>query len=265
MSDVKDLLIIFLFIFFVIKYVLLTKEMVKQREYFINVLNHDLRVSTLAQIRGLELLTKKNLTNNYAINLISEINESCKFTFDMITMLLKTYKFENGEQVEDFETIDLTNLLDNVCSNLNYLTSEKFVQINKKISNSCRIEANQEDLSKALSNILLTIVSNAHRNSYVNLFVKNKMNKVEIIINYQGIPLSEEEYNRMYSNKTHFSTVGNGIRMNLCKKIIDFHNGNVLFYSNKKGENTFKVIIPQKQLGCVLKIPSISVLQPYKQ
>ena len=31
--------------------------------------------------------------------LITDINESCKYSLDMINMLLNTYRYENGEQV----------------------------------------------------------------------------------------------------------------------------------------------------------------------
>ena len=63
MSIVKDLCLIAMFLFLIIKYILLYQDMLKQREYFIETLSHDLRVSTIAQIRGLELL-KKNVSQN---------------------------------------------------------------------------------------------------------------------------------------------------------------------------------------------------------
>ncbi len=66
-----------------------------QRENFIKTLSHDIRVSTLAQIRGLDLLQSKYSQEE----LITDINESCKYSLDMINMLLNTYRYENGEQV----------------------------------------------------------------------------------------------------------------------------------------------------------------------
>ena len=56
------------------KYRRIKNEMLKQREYFINTLSHDLRVSTLAQIRGLDLL--KN--DEEQQELVSDIHISLK-------------------------------------------------------------------------------------------------------------------------------------------------------------------------------------------
>ena len=45
--------------------------MIKERDYFINTLSHDLRVSTIAQIRGLDLLEKDSNNNE----LLTEIKK----------------------------------------------------------------------------------------------------------------------------------------------------------------------------------------------
>ena len=89
MSIVKDLCLVAMFLFLIIKYLLLYRDMLKQREYFVETLSHDLRVSTIAQIRGLDLLKKNALQNDNNLELISEIDKSCKFTLDMMTMLLQ--------------------------------------------------------------------------------------------------------------------------------------------------------------------------------
>ena len=86
MSIAKDLLfiIVLLILFFVLRRNLSLKyELFSQRENFIKTLSHDIRVSTLAQIRGLDLLQEKYNQEE----LIFDINESCKYSLDMINML----------------------------------------------------------------------------------------------------------------------------------------------------------------------------------
>ena len=93
MDVVKDLLLLVLFLIIIFKYIMLYKSMLKERNYLINTLSHDLRVSTIAQIRGLDILQK-----NYAQEeLIQEINNSCHFTLDMINVILNTYRYKKGE------------------------------------------------------------------------------------------------------------------------------------------------------------------------
>ena len=106
MSIVKDLLLIILFVIMLLKYISLYKFCLKQRELFIETLSHDLRVATIAQIRGLELLEKNN-SGVVLKDLIQEIKNSCKFSLDMICMLLNTYKYEKGEQVLNCKNLPL--------------------------------------------------------------------------------------------------------------------------------------------------------------
>ena len=61
-------------------------EIEKQKEYFIETLVHDLKVPTLAQYRGLELLENEvvgNLSEEQK-ELVSQIKYSCKYILDMI-------------------------------------------------------------------------------------------------------------------------------------------------------------------------------------
>ena len=83
MSIVKDLCLVAMFLFLIIKYLLLYRDMLKQREYFVETLSHDLRVSTIAQIRGLELL-EKQLSQDRNEDLIREIRNTSKFSLSLV-------------------------------------------------------------------------------------------------------------------------------------------------------------------------------------
>ena len=103
----------------------LRKAYLNQREYFIKVLSHDLRVANIAHIRGLELLEKV-----YSSDLILDIKESCKYSLDMISMLLNIYRFEKGEQILDYEYFNPNLLITECCKNFSDKISEKAIFIN---------------------------------------------------------------------------------------------------------------------------------------
>ena len=76
------------------------KEIENQREYFIKTLIHDMKVPTIAQLRGMELLEKGILgnINDEQRSLISEIMGSCNYVLEMISNVLSAYRLENGEK-----------------------------------------------------------------------------------------------------------------------------------------------------------------------
>ena len=226
MSIVKDVLLILLLLIIFIKYVSLRRKVVSQQEFFINTLSHDLRISTIAQLRGVELLEKCHKSE-----LINEIKESCKFSLEIINSLLNTYKFEKGESVLNFENFKISNNLFSINTSLQQFIGEKNLQICKNIDSQLIIYADKTNIQKAFQILLNTAILYANKNSLINIVVRKKMNNIEFSIFYKGQFLSEEEYNRMFSKKLRFSAVGQGIKIQLLKKIIDFHRG---FISAKK-------------------------------
>ena len=75
------------------------KEIERQKEYFIETLIHDLKVPTIAQLRGLELLQKGTfgIINNDQKEILNNITDSCQYILTMISMVLNTYRFENSK------------------------------------------------------------------------------------------------------------------------------------------------------------------------
>ena len=237
---------------FIKKYFILKNKLISQREYFINVLSHDLRVSTLAQLRGVEILGKM-LSGQEQKELLVNIDESCKYTLDMISMLLNTYRYENGEQILNYEKICLDELLFDCAKQVEKLANAKRVEIIcKKISPIHHIEADRTGMSRVLVNLLSAAIVNSEDKSDIILTVSNNGESVKFSLGYKGKFLTEEEFCRMFSNNSIFSTVGHGIRMNFCKKIVEFHGGEINVFKSDKKINSFTFTIPvKKQEHCL--------------
>lgn len=259
MSIVKDLLLVAFFFAIVVNYILLYKKMLKQQKYFIETLSHDLRVSTLAQFRGVELLqkvSKNELTDN--------IMDSCKYTLDMINMLLSTYRFEAGEAVLNYEFFNLSKLILDSSDLVRNLADEKNIQFCYDFQNNDCIEADESSLFKALTILFSVSIFHAKFGSVVSCCLEKSQDSFEIKITYEGQSLTEEECRRMFSNNPRFSTVGHGIKMYLCKKIVEFHAGKIKVINNSERNNSFVVQLPEYKKQKSSKIALLSLLQCFK-
>lgn len=221
----------------------LIKVQKQERECYVKTLNHDLRVATLAQIRALDLLYKT--CNDEQKDLVEDISDSCKYSLEMISCLLNTYRFDNGEQILKYSIFNLTELLNKSVSNIKDLYSLKDFNFQIEAVPENYIEADREMLSKLLNILLVTSVTNSSVQSLKVLVKKNKLNYIVSLI-YKGNPISEEEYRRMFLNEPSYTTVGNGIRMFFCKKIIDFHGGTIRVLRDKN-LNKFTFTLPLKK------------------
>ena len=257
MSIVKDLLLIFVLIVCFFLY----KKMKNEREYFINTLSHDLRVSTIAQIRGLELLENKSL-NNLDFELIKEINNSCKFTFEMINMLLNKYKYENNEKILKYEYFNLAELINLSYKKIFALSFDKNISFIFDLDNYIISYADKDSIQKVISLLFEIAINNAIDTSSITIQTKQKNHMQEISIVYQGKSLTDEEIKRMFNNKSHFSTVGEGIRLEFCKKIIDFHKGKIFIKNLGNNLNCFTIALPIKNGNILIENFCSRELQP---
>lgn len=244
MSIVKDLLFIFLILFSTIYSYYQYKKRIDEKEYFIKTLSHDLRVSAIAQIRGLELL-KKNIQNpDFQNELINNINDSCEFSLDMITTLINTYRYERKERVLEYRYFSFNNFIFEIVQKINKIALEKDIRFNYDFDNSIFFEADYYALSKAFMGVLTTTLIYADAHSNVKIKAKKTNSFLEIGIIYKGKPLTEEETRRMFSQNPKFSIVGQGIKMYFCKKIIDFHKGSIKVYNHLSNINSFLIKLP---------------------
>lgn len=250
MSIAKGLiLLIFLVMFFII--IALKRENLKQKDFFIKTLSHDFRVATLAQLRGIEILSKSINFDTKQAELIDEIDKSCRYSLDMISMLMNTYLFENGKQIVNFENFMLCEVLNTIFKTVENQLKEKNIDLFFDLDNSLRINMDKNLTFKLILNLITTAISYAESNSIIKLSSKINNNLWEFNITYCGKALSEEECGRMFSCKTHFSTVGHGIKMFFCKKIVDFHKGKIFVKNFSEKLNSFTFYIPQKQKNSI--------------
>lgn len=240
---IKDFLLIGILLIIIVRCILLHKEIKTQREYFIDTLSHNIRVSVIAQIRGLDIL-QKELVNTEASILVDEINKGCKYTFDMITMILNTYRYQNREQILNYESVNLKEVISSSCKQLAFIADEKNIIFNCELGKDSIIEADKYGINKAIYTLVSTAIYNSSKNKPIYIKTKTQEKLFEISVIYHGKSLTDDECKRIYSYNSKFSTVGHGIKMHLCKKIIDYHHGKLIIKNCGENINSFSIQLP---------------------
>ena len=260
MSIVKGLILIVFFIM-LYKINLLKKENIEQKDFFIRTLSHDFRVATIAQLRGLEILNKISQFDSRQMELLTEINNSCLYSLDMISMLQNTYDFEYGKQFLKLDFFRLQNVFDNVLKKTNQSLQEKNISLRFENISYQNIIGDESMVHKLILLLLLTAIDYSEANSIILMSSNLENEKWKFSLTYSGKTLTDEEIGRMFSLKTYYSTVGHGIKMHLCKKIVDFHKGRIYVKKVSKNINSFTFEIPQKEKREIWKSPLIADIQ----
>ena len=239
------------------------KEIERQKEYFIETLIHDLKVPTLAQLRGLELIQNGTVgeINADQKELISNITESCKYILTMISMVLNTYRYESQRNSLYYEKFDLQDIVVKSFEEISNLAKEKNIDfVYQANGDNTYLEADKEELKKVIINLLNNAVVYSAVGEKIVVKIECENNNLTFSVSSKGISLSNKEcinlFERTSEKNPKYTTVGHGISLYLCKKIIDVHNGKIFASTDGNLTNTFTFVIPQFRQKILPKRPA---------
>lgn len=244
MSIVKDLLFFSPFICLLFVHIKMKFEYEEQRKFFINILSHDFKVSTLAQARGTELLKK----NNASDELIQELQSSCNFILEMINTLIQIYG--NSKIRLNNEMFDIEKLLLLIFTEYNLIAEDKNIDFYYKIDGPPCICTDKEYIYKLVKSLVAITICYARKNNSICCDIKTSDKKIHLFFIYKGVSLS-----KINNKNIFFTPVGMAIKFNLCKKIIHVLGGRLDIKRFEDNIHSISIALPIKPLTCTSKTP----------
>ena len=217
---------------------LLIKKINNQKDNFINILNHDLRIPIIAQVRALELLSKEKTgkLNHFQKDLISQTEQSCRYILNLTSLIINTYKIENNSFKLIYEKFNISDIIISCFDELLPTASEKNITFEYDSNNKdIFIVADKIELKRVLLNLLVTQITYACKGDKLSVILFAEGNKIRLTITTDNLGCE-------YADKdTPYTEVGHTIRMGYCKKIIENHHGKIVEDTPK---NSFSFEIP---------------------
>ncbi len=232
------------------------EELTKQKEYFNEILTHDIKVPTLAQLRGLELLRKEIVgnINSDQRELIENIENSCKYILDMIAMMQNTYKIESGQNKLCYEKFCLSKLLIDCLNEMNSTMQEKNISIAYFASEqNVSVEADFQGIRSVILNLLAFAISYSNHNEKILINISSHNDNIKFLIKTNGIYLSQECCDKIFdqenSDPLQYTVIGQNISLYLCKKIIEEHSGKIYATSDETKSMSLVFTLPKEKLS----------------
>ena len=233
---------------------LITNE---RKNTFIATMVHDLKNPVLAQIRMLELLIKKENNNSALTDIHIQMLSTAKNQFEIISSILNSYKYENGEISYNFEQQNILELVTEICNEQTYLTNNanEISILNENTNNN--IFADKLHIRRVITNLVSNAIHYRKENSPIEITLKNFENNIIFEVTNFGHHIKPEVQEQLFkkyvSKSKKYNNIGTGLGLYIAKKIITAHNGQMIVKSNINGRNSFGFIIPAMQQPQVLE------------
>ena len=230
------------------------KTAAEQRETYVATLTHDLKTPTIAQIKALDLLLNDHMgpLNNEQKELLMLTKDSCNFMYEMLSTLLSSYKYENGDYALHLENCNIISLAEESINELESMLKEKntTIHINKEGS-IFDTECDRMQIKRVLTNILGNTISYAYDNTQIEVTIKQDENGICFEAKNESAYINPETMNNLFkkyvSHAAKFNKVGVGLGLYLSKQIIDAHDGEIYAKSFEDNHNIFGFILPIKK------------------
>ena len=227
------------------------KTAAEQRETYVATLTHDLKTPTIAQIKALDLLLNDHIgpLNKEQRELLELTKDSCNFMYEMLSTLLSTYKYENGDYVLNYERCNISSLVEEAINEIETMLKEKNVTIHiNKEGKTFDTDCDRMQIKRVLTNLLGNAISYAYNNTQILINIKQDENSISFDAKNESAYINPETMNNLFkkyvSHAAKFNKVGVGLGLYLSKQIIDAHNGEIYAKSYEDNHNIFGFSVP---------------------
>lgn len=230
----------------------LQDALMDKKETFLAMVTHDLKSPVNAEICALELLLNNQTSSldGFQNEIIGDILGAAKYMKNLVENILQKYKCENGKQVLHKTLFSLEMLTIQCIEEVKYLLGDKNLEIN--ISSSVKhIEAYFDclEIKRVIHNLLINAIEYSSKNSKIRIGLFEKGGNIGFSITNDGIGINLENPNLIFEKFESFAqknkSIGTGLGLYVCKKIINAHGGEIFVESVVNKQTTFTFTLPK--------------------
>ena len=224
------------------------KERSDSLQYFLTSISHDFR-TPLSIINSSAYLLQRSLSDEKQLERLTKINNQTKHLDNMVTDIVTLSRLEYGV-VDDVQTLDLVNVVNQAIENLRPLSDSRNLSIHKKIDGeSFPVAASYEGLNRIIVNLLENAIKFTEEGSISIRLYHNKQ-RILFEIEDTGTGIAEDDLSRIFDpffrTDAARSRPGSGLGLSLVKKTLCLFDATIEVSSQINQGSCFRVSFPLK-------------------
>ncbi len=249
------ILIIILAFAYSIRTIVWQKKVSEIKNDFINNMTHELKTPISTISLACEALADPDMIKSQTKvdNFVGMIRDENKRLGVLVENVLRSAVLDKGEVIVKPETIDLSELINEVIHNSQIQASKKHGSIVANLqAQNHTVEGDRIHLTNVLYNLIDNAVKYTPQKPVIEISTKDKGSCVVVSVKDNGIGISRENQKKIF-DKLYRVPTGNihnvkgfGLGLSYVKNIIDKHHGKITVNSELKKGSTFNLFIPHR-------------------
>ncbi|MDY7036188.1 MAG: ATP-binding protein [Thermodesulfobacteriota bacterium] len=208
---------------------------------FIAEITHEIK-NPLMMIGGFAGQLKRETKDQKSLRKLKIIGDEVRRLEELIKDLGELYR--SGQIA--YEQMDVTEFLKNIYAFVKNDCESKNIKIELKCEDGpLLIKGNKDRLRQVFLNLIKNSMDATKNGGTLSLNCQREGDLVEIIVKDDGCGLSKEDLKEAFSPFFTKKEHGTGLGLSVSKRIIEDHNGSVVFLDSEEGKGTeIQVSIP---------------------
>ena len=236
----------------------LYKEIIKNEKfknaYFVN-LSHELRTPLnviLSTVQLVNLLNKdEGITKEKSSQYMKIIEKSSNTLLKVINDIVDSSKIETGNYKINKEKVDIVYVVEEAALNMSNFIEEKGIEftIDPEIEEKI-VYCDPTEIERCTINLLANAAKFTPEGGKINLYIRDRDNEVDIIVEDTGIGISEEDQSFIFNRFSQVEGVetvkcsSSGIGLTLVKYLVELHGGRIRLESEVDKGSKFIITLP---------------------
>lgn len=161
-----------------------------------------------------------------------------------------------SEIVNEFSDYSKSKSKSNQISELNecithvvdiYKTKTRIINIHNNTNNNCLVKSDKQQIIRIFNNIIKNSIQAIEKDEkgYINIIINEDLKNFFIKIKDNGIGISIENQNKIFSNEFTTKKDGTGIGLSIVKSLIESIGGKITFESEENKGTEFNISLPK--------------------
>jgi signal transduction histidine kinase len=222
----------------------------KEKTDWLGIAAHDLRNPLSAIILASQSLIEE-LSDPLQRTLLESIHSSSEFMLELLDNVLEISFIETGKQRFFPELTDLRSLVEQTIALSRPLAGRKETRIEARYPEWLSpVALDRPKMSQVLLNLIGNAIKFSPNRANIQITVDQEPTNVRISVrdNGPGIPADElcSIFSPFYRGRSPVSKPGSGLRLAICKRIVERHGGHIWAENARAGGTLFQLTLPLK-------------------